>query len=263
MRTRSPLDKKTWVVLILVLILLFWGQVFYRGLSHGVSALVHPLVVWGSDVTGGFFGLSDYLSSKSKLIKENSSLREENNRLRVAALVKQDIEKEVVELREKLGKRDKKDSWFLAKVISDLTQTVNDVLLLDVGAESVLIGKINLGDKVLLNNSLILGEIVEVGKYDSKLRLYSAPGKETNVLVGASSTPAVAKGQGSGNFTIELPRGLDIEPNAKVYHASSSKHYLMGRVTAMKKRANNPFQTLYFRYPINFNDLDFVEIHHE
>jgi cell shape-determining protein MreC len=263
MRTKSPLDKRTWITFALLVALWFWGGSIYGGVSHSISSLVYPLVVWGNSVTNGFLGLSDYLIFKNNLINENNRLREENNRLRAAAIARDDLEKEVDKLREVMGKRSTKDSWLLAKVISNPAQTVNDVLLLDIGQKSVAVGSIKIGDKVILSNNLILGEITEIGRYYSKMQLYSAAGEKINVLVGASGTPAVAVGQGSGNFSIVLPRGLDIPAGSKIYYASSTKRYTLGLVSAMKKRANNPFQTLYFRYPINLNDLDFVEIHHD
>jgi len=94
------------------------------------------------------------------------------------------------------------------------------------------------------------------------VKLLSAPGNKYDVEIGSESIPAIAEGLGSGNFKIELPRGVDIKVGDEVISPALSIK-LLGIVEYIDATPQNSIQKILFKSPVNINQIKWVLIENE
>src|SRR3989304_2204585 len=90
----------------------------------------------------------------------------------------------------------------VARVISKPPRSFYDTLVVDAGSKE----GIQVGEKVLYGDNIMIGEIAEVFEKTSKVRLFSSSGEVIDVTIGKRAVPALAVGIGGGNFEIQIPR---------------------------------------------------------
>src|SRR3989304_1524613 len=94
----------------------------------------------------------------------------------------------------------------LKKEIRDISlkppKSLYDTLVVDAGSRE----GIQVGEKVLYGDNIMIGEIAEVFEKTSKVRLFSSSGEVIDVTIGKRAVPALAVGIGGGNFEIQIPR---------------------------------------------------------
>ncbi len=132
-----------------------------------------------------------------------------------------------------------------------------DTLVIDVGQSAHVI----LGDLVVVDGSIILGEIVEVYPRTAKARLYSWPEHKLAVTVAGQSAGVEAVGRGGGNFKLDLPRELEIGTSTLVTVPALGRELVLAVVGDVERTASDPFQYVYARSPVNLYQLKQVEIY--
>ncbi|MEX0910452.1 MAG: rod shape-determining protein MreC [Candidatus Paceibacterota bacterium] len=274
MKTNYLLDKKTIfsgsnhkndnkyikVFLIIALILLLGGGVIYRFLAEPVFTVTAPIVEKSNDLAYNNLALLvGIFTNKEDLIIENNKLKNKLSETLVTALEYKALQEEIINLRQ--FRLPDNLEVVVAKVIKNGGLLNYDGLVLDIGRQNIA-PNINLtvGQKVIISDNVLLGELVEVLDKTSKVGLYSTPNRQTNVQIGPANVKAVAKGQGSGNYIVSLPVGLDFKVGDVVTTITGDREYIIGVVENITKTAEVPFQKLYIKQPVNLSNLSFVAI---
>jgi len=242
-----------WVALILVLILFFAGNFVYKIFSP-VLVPVASLAGTNENTSASFFS---FFKNNNQLSVENEKLRQELSKLKQSLRANDLAEQELVDL-QKITHRYKDEVVpIVAKVFRRPPFLPFDTFLIDVGRKTA--PDISLGDKVLVDNSILIGEIVQIGKNMSKIKMYSSPKTKLGVVIGVEKVPANAVGVGGGNFTVELPRGVEIHEGDKVVY-QDLQEYILGAVGNVDNDPRHTLQTIYISSPINIYELPWIQI---
>lgn len=209
---------------------------FWKG-EHGLSA-----------------GASNALTSKRELLKENEALRETISKLYNQSLTYKLLQEENTELKAILGRVGER-KVILATVLRKPPFSPYDVLVIDVGEKE----GVSVGDEVVVEGDISIGNIAEVNGGTSKVKIYSSPGEKHNVLIGTTSIQASATGRGGGNFEIILPRDADVKVGDSVTIPGITPT-LFGTVSALLGDPARPFETVLFKSPINISELKKVQV---
>ncbi|MFA5737124.1 MAG: rod shape-determining protein MreC [Candidatus Paceibacterota bacterium] len=230
-----------------------------QSFSSPILSIVSPLSE-GANRTGlGWLNLFSFFQAKSLLLQENKKLLQENLDLKLSLAIRRDLEKENQELKKLIRLTDDENKKpIIAKVLLTPNIISSGIIILEVGQKNI---KTNFkpGDLVVYNDKVLLGRVLEVGDYQTKVELISAT-KSVSVLVGSKSILAEAVGLGSGNFSITLPKGAEVF-EGDVVLAPEYGGYLLGLVDIIKKTNADPFQTILFNSPINIFQVKWVEIY--
>jgi len=250
---------KPFSLLLVVLILLIFGNFFIKALFPSVILIAKPVSCISEVASESWFNFFQFFRSRRSLVEEKESLKKENADLKLALVIRRELEKENNELKRLLGLvSNSKKRPFVAKVILMPNLVSRGTIILDIGSYN-LGNKIKIGDLVVYDDKVLLGKIVEVKERQAKVRLISA-GDTIPVLIGNKKIPAEVKGLGSGNFLITLPKAV------KVYKGDSIVvpeygGYLLGLVDVIEKTTADPFQTILFNSPVNIFQIKWVEIY--
>jgi len=178
------------------------------------------------------------LISTGNLLVENNVLRNENETLK-----------------DLLGRKEIRDKTVLASVLVKPPRTAYDMLIVDIGADN----NVNIGDKVIANANVYIGEVSEVFPHTAKIILYSTPGRNLPVTLGINSVSVEAVGMGGGNFNIYLPREVEVQEGDMIIVPSINPN-VFGIVEKINFEDKDSFQTVLFKSPVNISELSFVEI---
>lgn len=161
-------------------------------------------------------------------------------------------------LRRALGRfPDPAERPVLGRVISHPLLSPYDTLIADIGAANS--GpRPNIGNAVLVDGSF-LGTVSAVGPTTVQVELASAPGHEWPVRLG-DRVPAIARGRGAGNFSAEMAPGLLVNPGELVALTVNERSFNLG-VVDRTGDSGSSVETIYFRSPVNLDELRWVEIY--
>ena len=267
-RARS-LRQTRWLlvgVTAVLAILIFGGSWFARGLAPLGLGLARPLWRAEAAALAHFRGAGEWWRSRTKLARENQSLRAALAWREAELLDHEALATENQKLREELGWRaETPDDFLVGRVISHPWSTPYDLLLIDVGeagpdAASPPGRAPRVGDLVTYRRDLALGRVVGVTGTTVKVGLFSVGQNQLPVVIGAARLPAAADGRGGGNFLIQLPRAAAVAAGEPVFLATAERDYLVGRVGAVEKTPTESLQNIFVRLPLNPNQLTYVEI---
>lgn len=241
-------------VIALVIVLLALTPIF-SFLSRGSH--VAGVGLWRAGEateTGIVNGKKIITTSKTKLVRENETLRDQIDEYKGKSLINQKLQTENTELRALLNVVDESRNFVTARVISQPSKSAYNTLIIN-GGEKDAIGT---GDKVTAYGTVLLGEVVEVFARTSKVRLYSSPGvvREAILTQGGSRLPI--EGNGGGNFRIELPRDIEVTEGTQFIDAVTS--LVLATVQAKIFDPREPFQTIVARSPIHVGNLEWVQV---
>ncbi len=212
-----------------------------------------PLWKLESSIAGSSF--FEYFKAKQTLINERQAMEQKLFLAGDLLAVNENLKTENDNLKDLLGRKDPKDKTVLATILVKPPQTPYDMLTLDIGTDH----NVKVGDKVIANGNVYIGEISEVLPKMSKAFLYSSPGRKLSVVLGAGSVTAEAVGIGGGNFNILLPREVEVkEGDVIVIPAINSN--VFGIVEQVNFKDKDSFQTVLFKSPVNVSELSFVEV---
>lgn len=241
-------------VLVGILGLLTWQG----GVAEAVAGPLHRALrpVWVGEQSAAvlfsdFFGL---LASKRALVLENRTLEARLANVEPLLLERELLREENRMLKNIFG-RAGEDEFLLAAILTRPNITLYDTFIVDAGEN---LG-VTEGAVVLTEGESAIGTVSEVYSKTSLIKLFSSPGEKTNVIIGESSTPAVALGRGGGNFEVTLPRGADISVGMLVLLPDLHGR-ILGVVEEILVNPADPLQTVLFKNPVNMGEARFVEI---
>jgi len=158
-------------------------------------------------------------------------------------------------LKEEFG-RSPAGKGILAAVLALPPRSPYDTLVLDIGEE----GGVAEGALVRVG-PVAIGTIVRVHTRTSVVELYSAPGTETPLQLSheGALVPIEVVGLGNGAFTFTLPKETSVGAGDMVL-MPGIQTILFGTVDSVDSTVTGSFHTAYFRSPVAFSSLRFVEI---
>jgi cell shape-determining protein MreC len=146
-----------------------------------------------------------------------------------------------------------------ASVISRPPQSPYDILVIDSGSDN----DIKQGARVLFSTDVMLGYVAEVFSKTSKIKLVSFPGEETSVIIeslaSGAKISALAIGRGGGEMEIKIPSSIEVR-SGDLVKTPGTYPLMLGTVEKTEINLSDPFQKIYFRLPVNFQELDKVMI---
>lgn len=197
----------------------------------------------------------EYFRTKQGLIDERVAIERKLFMVGDLLALNETLKKENETLKSLLGRQDTKLKTVLASILAKPPQLPYDSLLIDIGENQ----QIKVGDQVVANTNIYIGEVSEVLSHSAKVSLYSTPGRKLSVVLGASAVTAEAVGIGGGNFNILLPREVEVkEGDVIVIPAITSN--VFGIVEKVDFQDKDSAQKVLFKSPVNISELSFVEV---
>jgi len=199
-------------------------------------------------------GIITAFKSRQALEKQNVTLRQSLEEARLSLLERDRLKEENTQLKEKFG-RSLDAPGILAAVLSWPDRSPYDTFIIDTG-ESVGVRKDSL---VYVSDDIALGRVREVYASTALVSLFSTPGEQTPVLIGTPGVAVTALGRGSGNFSVKLPRGVDIKENDPVVIPGINPK-LFGVVEHIDENPADTFKTILFKNPVNLSEIQYVYV---
>ncbi len=198
---------------------------------------------------------TNYLSSKSKLHRENLALQDEVRRLNDLLVANQALEIENQELKEILAVSVLGDDRLASQILSRPRSSGFDTLIIASGRAS----GVSVGDLVYGGGHFVLGQVIELYQDTSKVKLFSYSDSKTNILLGSERAALFAVGEGGQNFSVEFPADIEIkEGDIAVLEDRSGS--ILARVEKILSTPGGLISKAILASPVNVNELRFVEV---
>ena len=223
------------------------------------TQLFNPLLKTNSLVGQKISGFLNYFASKKTLSQENVRLTVALNQAQAQAALYQALKQENETLRAVLGKKPDTANFVLAQVLHRPNQSPYDTLIVDLGQNNST-QAIRAGASVTIEGEWLIGEVAAVYSETAKVGLFSGANRELPVTLGESGITVLAQGRGGGNFLVELPRGVVVEPGMLVKTVRNHKVWPIGLVAQVRGDPSDAFQTVLFKNPVNVYEIGRVEI---
>ncbi|MFZ2303511.1 MAG: rod shape-determining protein MreC [Minisyncoccia bacterium] len=211
--------------------------------------------VWhvGNAIENAIGMLLTNFKNKNVLVTENEMLNEAVAIMETKVLDRNLLAEKITKLEEALG-RVRGDNRVVASVIAGPWHSPYDTLVIDVGEDY----GVSTGDIVVYSGSGVIGEIIEVTNASSKIKLYSSPGEEHLVSIGAHFVPVKALGKGMGNFEAKIPQDIMVAVGDDVVSAKGD--LLFGKISLVDEKPAEPFKRIFFRVQFNITEIRMVEV---
>lgn len=240
------------IIFFLIATFYFGGLFFPTGPLHSVGKPLWWLKDYSVRVISN---LAIVIQTKGKLEEENKGLKKQLSQINSQLLLSEFLLTENNELKKLLGRKDSEQKFILANVLAKPNLSPYDSLILDIGNNY----DIKVGNKVVVDNSIVIGEIESVFSNTAKVRLYSFPNETLNVAVGFNKVIGNAKGKGGGNFEVKFPREVSVKKGDLVVLPEMTLS-ILGVVESISTSPEDPLQTILFRLPVNIFQLRWVQI---
>lgn len=246
--------------LVAIAILCYFGSYSFSWLNDAAIFLARPL--WQAERALGrtLDRLTLAWQSKVKLATENDLLTARARALEAYQASYLLLAAENRRLREVLGRGDQAVAPSIARVLTAPVGFPYGVLLIDLGRENSS-RELKLGDQVRVAGEILLGRLVEINQSSAKVQLAAAAGEVTPVVIGTDNLAAIATGLGGGNFSLTLPRGINITEGELIKVVLGGEELLLGTVAKIMAAPSDPFQEIIFKSPVNVNEIREVEIY--
>jgi cell shape-determining protein MreC len=243
-------NKKTgyrkYLILIIFFVILFFFGNFFKSFVQGLAS---PILNINSSVFSGIGNMTSYFKSKNELQKINNELLGENQDFKIQLLTLQSVQKENEDLKSQLNFINPQNKILISKIITKPPFSPYDTFVINSNEQ---IKK----DQKVFYKKMLIGYVLETYTKTAIVKLYSS--SDEKIPIQLLGNEFEAEGQGNLSFKIKIPKSLIIEKNTPIY--SSETNSILGVVEAMYSDEAAAFQDIYFKYPININDLDYVEV---
>jgi cell shape-determining protein MreC len=158
------------------------------------------------------------------------------------------------DIKKALG-RTGKGNDVLGVILSRPPMSPYDTLVIDVGSAD----GVKAGNKVYTEGEVLVGDIAEVFEHESKVSMFSTPGRIMPIIVGSTTIETQATGKGGGNFTAKFPVEIRIKEGDLIVTPQIRPH-AFGVVERIVVDSSDSLQTILFKSPINIHEFRFVEV---
>ncbi len=251
-RRRQSRKRNILVIIFLILILIILSTTIAK---KTLFFIAEPVWAIENIFVGGFSNVFAHFESKQALINEKRDMQKQIFEAGTLSALNKVLQTENDTLKDLLGRKEIKHKTVLAAILVKPPQNLFDILTIDIGADHGL----KVGDKVIADANVYVGEVSEVYPSTAKVLLYSSPGNKRQVVIGTNSVSAEAVGRGGGNFSVALPREIEVKEGDVVVIPSITAN-VFGIVEKVSSEDKDSFQTVLFKSPINISELNFVEV---
>ncbi len=238
------------IVSLLSAILIFF-LIFFRLNESSLNESIWRVGLKGQSVPKVFAG---YLKSKNKLQNENVELRNKLDEANLQILSTTIYKDENKKLKEILGRKEHAN-MVLAEILSKPNKSPYDIIVIDVGN----VDGIVVGQMVIAKGSVPIGEIVEVGKKNSKAKLYSTPGTITEALFEGNQIDLDLKGTGSGGFEITIPKDVEVHVGQAILSKQVYSR-IIALISGVVSTEHDSYKKVLAKSPINIQELSWVQV---
>ena len=240
-------------LLFVLLFIIFRGPIA-NVLSSSLFTVFRPIAILQNSAQAWWSDMGTLLTSKELLALENKRLKDALDGITLEAYSHQELREENEQLKAMLGRASGR-TFVLARVLANPGRSPYDTLLLDAGSDD----GVAVGMKVFVDGDFVIGEVERVVVRGALVTLYSSYGKELPVSIGSSSVPALAKGEGGGNFRIGLPKDIPVSHGDLVRVPALAPEYL-AIVAAVDHPDGSSLEDVYLTWPFNIYTLTHVYI---
>jgi cell shape-determining protein MreC len=258
LKRTNPAEKRgkmTTFTIVFCLALLFAIHYFF---PRFIPAVLYPVttVFWKAEsgTIGWFVNMGKLVQSKYSLVKENKRLSDEVAARDASMLLLDALQKENEELKSVVG-RIPKGKVILGVILSRPPMTPYDTLVIDIGTDD----GVKPGDKVYTDGDTLIGDVVEAYAGQSKVSLYSTPGRVIPVIIGETQVETQATGRGGGNFIAKLPGEIGVDEGDTIIMPQIRPH-AFGVVERVISETSDSLQTILFKTPVNIHEFKYVEV---
>ena len=243
------------VFFLIIAIFIFRNTDIESPINGLVMKSVRPLLALRNGVFNFAVQSRAYFDGQALLLGKIKKLEAEGEALKAKLLDYDLVTGQNEELKSLFSRNMPDRKYILAGVLSSPPQAPYDMLILDGGRED----GVTYGVGVTAYGTILLGYVEEVYESTSKVKLISFPGLETKVFFESSDIAGIALGKGGGNFLMELPSSLPVKTGDIVATPGISP-LTVGIVEKVEIDLANPFQKIFFRFPVNIQNLQYVMI---
>ncbi len=249
-RSRQASARKVFLLVGILLI----GVIVFSILRGPIIRAVSPLWLAENVVSGSLGKIVMHFQSQKVLMEKNINLENQVISLEAHVALLERYENERVSLLELL--RGKGSGTALAAgVLTHPPQSPYDVIVIDVGSNQA----VHVGERVFLPEGALIGRVVEVLASESKVKLFSASGEETNAVLERGSFPVVLSGSGGGNFMVKVTRDTEVVKGDAILSPNVDSR-LLAIVEEVNLKSTDSFKEVLARSPANIFTIRFVYV---
>jgi cell shape-determining protein MreC len=229
-------------VFVLLAILSF---VFPKTTRNIFTAVAKPIWNIGDDAQKTLGDIYTFLNLQKNLTAENKNLRAEVDLLNLKVVDYDTLLQQNADLKSLLG-RNVSSPQILARILSEPPESPYDSLVIDVGASD----GVNLGDKIYLSDSIIVGSIAGISSRTSLVQMFSTGGQKTESVLERTGAMYELTGRGGANFSVDVPKEADILWG-DVFTYPGLSPAVLGSVYYIDTSSQSAFKTIFIRIPEN------------
>jgi len=195
------------------------------------------------------------LTPKSSIIAKNKKLEEQIASYQAALIELDQVKQENQLLRSELSYNPTERSSVTAQIIGKPNHSLFNSMVIDAGTDQ----GVEIGQLVVAYGALGVGQVVAVSSTTATVELFGAPAFEGEVLLSTKGITVPAKGKGTGNFEIHIPREVEVS-DGELLAFPQNPSVTIGVVKSIIFDPRDPFQTVLARLPVNVQELRFVRV---
>lgn len=249
-KTKKPFWFRPLVVIILVVICILSVRIF-----HSFTGKIFTPFWKKSNSIKESISDQSIFRSKISMRQEIERLKEENQRLILGLQNKDEVYREIEELRRLVSRTGQSTKRVMASIIAKPNQSAYDTLVISLDTE-----------KTILPNALVLSEpesligtIDSVNRNQATVLLFSKSERQTPARLERTKQDVMLIGRGSSNFIIEVPVETDVVLGDRVLYPAFN-NTVIGVVRSISNDDRNPSKILHVTAFVNVLELSDVYI---
>ncbi len=247
--------RRRFTVAIVILFLIFVFLV-HKGLLARMSPFFSHMIIpiWRAENFAADF-LTQTVTSKSDLYKQNILLRAEIAK-RDQAIVEVDaVRKENESLKALMGRLRPETHTVLAAILAKPNVTPYDTLIIDRGSAD----GVRIDNRVFVAGDVLIGTIESVDIHTSKVLMYSTPGNISQVIYGDTGKYFNARGAGNGAMEVDISREIDVKVGDMFFYPGLD-NTVVGIVRKVDFDPRDSFKKVILKSPVNIQEERWVEV---
>ena len=245
---------KLWISGGVFVVLVLVAPFIFPWLGNGMRTILRPLWNLENGVVSGTDTFVSYFASKHMLEIENQSLKSQLIEMQARMADRATLAQENASLKEILG-RTTSNNLILGTILVKPNRSLYDTLVIDIGADN----GIKVGDTVFAYGTTPIGLVSSTGGSSATVTLFSTSGQKTTGRIDGKNIDVELIGRGGGNFQLQVPRDITLEPNTNVLFPGITPE-VIAVVASSITDARDPTQTFLLTSPVNINELNWVEV---
>ena len=257
LRDKNNSQKTRTKVLIfgaVFVVLIFGSSFLVSHLGGSFRTLFKPLWVMEENIASNTNLFFANFRSKQALETENQNLKQQVQDVSAKLVDRNTLLSENESLKALLARK-VSENFMLGVVLIKPNRSLYDTLVIDLGTNS----GITVGALVYADGTVPIGTITSVAKITSIVTLFTTAEQKTVGRIDGLNIDVDLIGRGGGNFQIQVPRDVTLQPNTNVFLPGIIPK-VIAVVTKSITDPRDPMQTFLLTSPVNINELNWVQV---